>query len=76
MSYINEAKHISPADDDLIFADEVQEDQMIFADEVQKEPQIIQNREPWKILIADDEEEVHTITQDGLRGLCIRTQRH
>lgn len=53
MSHIIDAKPIiSPADDELIFADEGQ-----------KEPQKVQNREPWKILIADDEEEVHTITR-------------
>ena len=52
MRYVNEAKHIAPADDELIFADEVQTEQ-----------EITQKRAPWKILIADDEEEVHTITQ-------------
>ncbi len=63
MSCITETKDVSPANDELTFADEVQEDQMVFADEVPKEPQTIQNREPWKILIADDEKEVHTITK-------------
>ena len=52
MKYITEAKHSSPADDELIFADEVQE-----------APQIVTQGAPWKILIADDEEEVHTITR-------------
>lgn len=39
------------------------DDKLIFADEVSKESEIEDKREPWKILIADDEEEVHTITR-------------
>ena len=52
MSPISESRSVSLADDELIFADEVQ-----------KETEIGQKHEPWKILIADDEEEVHTITR-------------
>ncbi len=39
------------------------DDKLIFADEVPGESEIEDKREPWKILIADDEEEVHTITR-------------
>ena len=63
MNYTTEAKHMPPADDDLIFADEDQENSMVSGDEASKESQEVENLEPWKILIADDEEEVHTITQ-------------
>ena len=63
MNYTTEAKHIPPVDDDLIFADEDQENIMFSKDEASKESQEVENQEPWKILIADDEEEVHSITQ-------------
>ena len=39
------------------------DDKLIFADEIPKESEIEAKRAPWKILIADDEEEVHTITR-------------
>ena len=63
MSDISEVKHTPLLDDELIFADEAQEDRMAFAEEIQSEAETVQRREPWKILIADDEREVHTITR-------------
>ena len=40
----------------------VLEDDIVFADEEHDEPAVVEPRGAWKILIADDEEEVHNIT--------------
>ena len=37
------------------------DDELLFADEVTIESK--QSREPWKVVIADDEEEVHAVTR-------------
>ena len=49
-------------DDEIIFADE--EEDVIFADEA--EDQDISSREAWKIMIVDDDKEVHNVTQLAL----------
>ena len=42
------------------------DDELLFADET--ESAFVENRDAWKILIADDEEEVHAVTQMVLEG--------
>lgn len=49
-------------DDELVFAEETNEE-LIFADEFDSEPQ---DDGTWKILIVDDETEVHQVTQLAL----------
>ena len=42
------------------------DDELLFADET--ESALVENGDAWKILIADDEEEVHAVTQMVLEG--------
>lgn len=44
-----------------------------FADETE-EARVVTNQPPWKILIADDDEEVHTVTQLVLRDLVFENR--
>ena len=53
------------SDDDLLFAD----DDPPFAEEGQ--PVIAQPRPTWKVLIADDEDEVHAVTKFTLRNFAV-----
>ena len=42
---------------------EITDDDLIFADEDYGEPAVIEKKGTWKILVADDEEEVHNVTK-------------
>ncbi len=42
---------------------ELPDDKLLFADEVSDAAEPVNNKSPWKILIADDEQEVHNITK-------------
>lgn len=58
------------SDDDFLFADEEPPfAEPFFADEGQ--PVIAQARPTWKVLIADDEEEVHAVTKFTLRNFIV-----
>ncbi len=46
------------------------DDELLFADETVIERQ--EDREPWKIVIADDEEEVHAVTRMVLDNLRLK----
>ncbi len=52
------------------------EDRMIFADEDSsgKEAGLEHQEKPWKILIVDDEKDVHDITRITLRGHCFENR--
>ena len=63
MNDIFAAKQASTASDELLFSDETDDGQMIFAEETRQETEPAIKREPWKILIADDDQEVHKITR-------------
>jgi two-component system sensor histidine kinase ChiS len=56
-SYLSEA-----IDDELVFAEET-DDELIFEDEFEPESQ---DDGSWKILIVDDETEIHQVTQLAL----------
>jgi serine phosphatase RsbU (regulator of sigma subunit) len=53
-------------DDDLLFADE--SDELLFAedDNEDSQPSDEDNKDTWKILIVDDEEQVHSVTRFAL----------
>ena len=58
-------KDLSLFDDELLFADE--DDELIFADETdQAQDAEDSSLLPWKVLIVDDEEEVHNVTRLAL----------
>ena len=61
----SEDKDLSLFDDELLFADE--DDELIFADETdQAQDAEDSSLLPWKVLIVDDEEEVHNVTRLAL----------
>jgi len=63
---------VNPQDDELIFADE-----LTFADENKEEkPQNTQQPEKsWKVLVVDDEPQVHTVTKLVLRDLTFKGRK-
>ncbi len=51
-------------------ADRPNDDLLVFADEQAQEPsQPVRAKRPWKILIVDDDEDVHVSTQFSMRGV-------
>jgi len=48
---------------DFLKQKEITDDDLVFADEDYDEPAVIEKKGTWKILIADDEEEVHNVTK-------------
>ena len=48
---------------DFLKQKEITDDDLVFADEDYGEQAIIEEKRTWKILIADDEEEVHNVTK-------------
>ena len=48
---------------DFLKQKENTDDDLIFADEDYDKPAVIEEKGTWKILIADDEEEVHNVTK-------------
>ncbi len=52
---------------------EISEDRLVFVDEddTPGKEDLKDNKHPWKILIADDEEDVHKITKITLRGYTL-----
>jgi len=48
---------------DFLKQKEITDDDLVFADEDYDKPAVIEKKGTWKILIADDEEEVHNVTK-------------
>ena len=63
---------IAMIDDDLIFTDRLE-----FADEIDQTSPVDppQNLEPWKILIVDDEVEIHNITRLALDDFTFENKK-
>ncbi|MBQ6673666.1 MAG: SpoIIE family protein phosphatase [Spirochaetia bacterium] len=64
---------MNPQDDELVFADE-----LTFADEDKAPHQPQDNQEPekaWKVLVVDDEPQVHTVTKLVLRDLTFKGRK-
>ncbi|HIO81210.1 TPA: response regulator [Candidatus Poribacteria bacterium] len=62
---LSEEKDSLLFDDELVFADE--DDELTFADEADQAQDAEYSRvPPWKVLIVDDEEEVHSVTKLAL----------
>ncbi|MDX2305897.1 MAG: SpoIIE family protein phosphatase [Microscillaceae bacterium] len=58
---------IKHEDDDLLFSNEdLEDDDLLFMEEDEHASSTIENSEKWKILIVDDEEEIHTVTRFAL----------
>ena len=64
MHNLNE--NITQDDELIVFADE-QDDELYFADELNVEPP--QSEPGWKILIVDDDAEIHSVTKLALSDL-------
>ncbi len=50
------------------------EELVVFAEEAEKEFVPPSQIDPWKVLVVDDEEDIHQATQFGLKGLTFRGQ--
>jgi two-component system cell cycle response regulator len=63
---------IAMINDDLIFTDKLE-----FADEIDQASPVVppQNLEPWKILIVDDEVEIHNITRLALGDFTFENKK-
>ncbi len=64
---INEnLKEQNNEDDELIFAPE--DDELVFAEEDEDDEGEVNGAEAWKIMLVDDDEQVHQVTKLALRG--------
>lgn len=64
---------VNPQDDELIFADEIQ-----FRDEeTEANPEKLEDsqEEFWKVMVVDDEPQVHTVTELVLRGVVFKGKK-